>query len=434
MEENRFMASRDRDSSAAGLLRRSLAHPAGPQGAGTDCPAPDILAAYYERSLDAAEAARCDLHFSQCARCREQLIALARADEFAAREETSERKAGWVWLFDWRWLAPAAAVLAIVIVWAARHPAPTRTAEQRTTPPLVAMSQPQEPPAVARPRESLPEAEVAVARPSRAAESSERKTPNSYLGTTRSTQLRQLPAPAAGKEPAKNLPLAANNEQLGTFAKAERAPPKQAAAREVMAGAAEPNATAIAPRAAASSAPPPPPPAPPPHAADQMIAAEPVAAPKAARSETVQTTQAAVSATTGRLTASGANTSLETVEERSAEKLLRTPDPNVLWRITRGGFLERSIDAGATWQGQAPDSNARLIAGSAPAAQICWLVGRNGIILLTTDGKKWRTISPPARVDFVDVAAQSASSATLVAADGRKFSTTDGGKHWKALP
>jgi photosystem II stability/assembly factor-like uncharacterized protein len=61
-------------------------------------------------------------------------------------------------------------------------------------------------------------------------------------------------------------------------------------------------------------------------------------------------------------------------------------------------------------------------------------VGRNGLILLTKDGMKWKTIPPPAAADFIAVAARDASSATVTAADGRKFSTGDSGKHWNALP
>jgi hypothetical protein len=431
------MASRDPNRSAAGLLRQSLAHSEGAQGAEADCPAPDILAAYYERSLDAAETARCDLHFSQCERCREQLAALARADEFAAtREKTQQPKASWVWLFDWRWLVPAAAVLAIVIVWVARHPAPNQTAEQTPPPPLVAMSQPQEPLTAERPRESLPEPKVAVPRASGPAESAARGELTFSRESEERAPLKRSPERAVGKKPPENLPLSSNNnEQLDTFAKAEQAPPKPAAAQNVVAGTAEPNATATAPRSESSSAPaPPPPPAASAPAAKGMIAAETVTVQTEASSEQVQAKQAAVPTLTGGLIAKSATASLETAEQRSAEKLIHTPDPSVLWRITHGGFVERSVDAGATWQGQLPNSNARLVAGSAPGAKICWLVGRNGIILLTTDGTKWKTIPPPEPADFVRVAAQDASSATLTGADGRKFSTTDAGKHWKALP
>jgi hypothetical protein len=280
------MASRNRDPSAAGLLRQSLAHPAGPQGAEANCPAPDILAAYCERSLDAAETARCDLHFSQCARCREQLAALARADEFAAtREKTPQPKAGWVWLFDWRWLASAAAVLAIVIVWVARHPAPNQTAEQTPPPSLVAMSQSQEPPTALRPGESLPEAKVAIPRASGAAEPAARPAPNLSLNTAPSAPLQQLPEPAPSEQSARNLPLRGrDNAQLDELAKYEQAPPKPSAVQNVVAGAAEPNATAPAPRSELSSPPAaPPPPTTPAPGAKGMIAAETVAVQSEAR-------------------------------------------------------------------------------------------------------------------------------------------------------
>ena len=57
------MAGYEEDKPAAELLRRSLASAA---GATDDCPDPEILAAYAERSLDADEASRWNLHFSQC--------------------------------------------------------------------------------------------------------------------------------------------------------------------------------------------------------------------------------------------------------------------------------------------------------------------------------------------------------------------------------
>ncbi len=129
----------------AGLLRRNLA---GDAGAGNDCPAPDILAAYFENSLDPEETALYELHFSQCPSCREQLTSLARANKLpAAARETPRQTAGASWLWDWRWLAPAAAaMLLFAVVWFARRPAATRFVGQPTEPPLVAMSQPEKSP------------------------------------------------------------------------------------------------------------------------------------------------------------------------------------------------------------------------------------------------------------------------------------------------
>ncbi len=122
------MASRERDDAMAGLLKRHLA---GDAGAGNGCPGPDILAAYFERSLDADETAHVELHLSECARCREQLAALGRAEEAAATPAVQaprhQPRASWIW--DWRWLAPVAAVLVIAAVWATRRPELTRIAE-----------------------------------------------------------------------------------------------------------------------------------------------------------------------------------------------------------------------------------------------------------------------------------------------------------------
>lgn len=136
-----------RDKPAADLLRRALASSAGGPGSDADaCPDPEILAAYVERSLDADEAERYNLHFSQCARCREQLAALVRSGELAgAVDEKRARPSSAAWNWDWRWLAPATAMLLFVAVVAVFRP-PHRPAEQ-TSQPLVAINQPAPPPA-----------------------------------------------------------------------------------------------------------------------------------------------------------------------------------------------------------------------------------------------------------------------------------------------
>src|SRR5271168_5065682 len=107
------MASREQDNgpdkAIDGLLRRSLARTTPSQ----DCPAPDILAAYYDRALDSQETARYDLHFSTCAHCRAQLAAMVRA----AEPEVAEKKSsGWSWLMHRWWFVPALATAALALV------------------------------------------------------------------------------------------------------------------------------------------------------------------------------------------------------------------------------------------------------------------------------------------------------------------------------
>lgn len=123
----------------------------------------------------------------------------------------------------------------------------------------------------------------------------------------------------------------------------------------------------------------------------------------------------------------------QTLAQRTSAKVIDTPDPNVKWRITDGKFVERSLDAGATWHGQEPDPQGILLAGAAPNAKICWVVGRNGLVFVTKDAKKWKQVRAPASVDLVAVSAKNARSAVVTTADGRQFETHDGGKKWKPV-
>jgi photosystem II stability/assembly factor-like uncharacterized protein len=126
--------------------------------------------------------------------------------------------------------------------------------------------------------------------------------------------------------------------------------------------------------------------------------------------------------------------SVESLADRDARTIVRSPDPQILWRVLSGRYVERSSDAGATWRAQWTSVNAHVVAGSAPSVDTCWLVGRGGIVLLSTDGKKWRAIEPPANADFVAVDASDAASATVTSGDGHKFETSDAGQHWTPAP
>lgn len=114
-----------------------------------------------------------------------------------------------------------------------------------------------------------------------------------------------------------------------------------------------------------------------------------------------------------------------------AAPVIQSQDANVQYRIAGGARIERSDDSGATWQSQRMKVAGQILAGAVPSESVCWLVGRAGAILLTTDGKSWRKIPPPAEADFVAVTASDASSAAVTAADGRTFRTADGGQSWQ---
>src|SRR5205814_899081 len=69
-------------------------------------------------------------------------------------------------------------------------------------------------------------------------------------------------------------------------------------------------------------------------------------------------------------------------------------------------FAPRMQDlCGANWTGPAPAVTTPLTAGTSPASNVCWIVGRLGVVLLTTDGRTWRGIAFPAITDLSSVTA-----------------------------
>jgi photosystem II stability/assembly factor-like uncharacterized protein len=72
-----------------------------------------------------------------------------------------------------------------------------------------------------------------------------------------------------------------------------------------------------------------------------------------------------------------------------------------------------------------------LLAASSPANGVCWVVGRDGTVIITVDGIHWHQIRSPVRADLVAVHATSLFAAEVVTADVRRFATTDGGNTWK---
>ncbi len=119
---------------------------------------------------------------------------------------------------------------------------------------------------------------------------------------------------------------------------------------------------------------------------------------------------------------------------RGMEALIASPSPSALWRVGPGGMIERSRDAGRTWQIQVSNVAANLVAGEAPSDTLCWVVGQAGTILRTTDGEHWEKISSPIPADWAAVKARDAMNATIIAASGQRFVTADGGRTWRPLP
>jgi hypothetical protein len=460
------MAPRDDDKAMDGLLRRSLARHAAP---GDTCPEPDILAAYFEQSLDPEEMARYDLHFSQCAQCREQLAAIFRAQsviEVPVEHElmdvapTAEapramamssiaaeapEKLGRPGKFDWRWLAPVAAAILVVVFLYGRNV--FRLGKSPNSSYQVAMSKPEAVPPVGQPDSQFAMEKPAPAPPTRteaiaksaapaqpaappAASELELKSKNSAaVPRPMDREVVRLDALRREYENRNNLqnrPESATGTAMNQTAPAEA--DTLSAAKKNAEVVSAPSAPAAAPapvvtlsgnfetRAGA-------------HAAGApAVSSAPKSAIAGAANSGKQTQSVA-----GKNAAAGLSAMRQAVAVQPASLVIQTPDADVLYRVAEVGVVERTNDGGASWQGQQVKANAEILAGAAPSENVCWLVGRGGIVLMTNDGKNWKQIPSAASVDLVAVTATDASFATVTAADGRKFSTRNGGLTWQLM-
>jgi hypothetical protein len=474
------MAAREEDKAMAGLLRRSLAQDAGAgSGSGEVCPEPEMLAAYFDRALDAQETARYDLHFSRCAVCREQLAAMARA---GGDDAVEKKTAGaWDWRVGPRWLMPAAALVALLVIGgiALRTRKPVGPANE------IAMSRPDalpspssEPPAssvrapeAAPPQKSAPlvTRENRVGRP---AAPSPRDAAGAVieLGESQASHVHGQASAAGAKAGVSHANTASRRGELSAVGAASREPsvgqptasqPAPVMAQQdssrmvrgaIRAGKANPAAPATPADEAttATSAAPAPVPA---TSAAKKTDAQSVESDLNAAVQTEEAKEANAAKTKLPVTAvparsvNGMNlTTSQMTEAANLAKLqqaqissslmnlqIATPDPKILWMIAGPGAIERSENGGAGWKTEYLDTRALIVAGAAPTAKICWLVGANGTILRTTNGAHWKTINPPVETDFVRVEAADALTATVMAMDGRKFSTSDGGKSWSSV-
>ncbi len=384
------MASARPDKTGAEMLRHSLAHE--PAAAG-ECPDSETLAAYFERSLSAEETARCELHLSGCARCREELALVERASRDAAVAGEGTQAAGrraWVW--DWRWLAPVAAALVIAAVWIVQRPS-NPSIELRSQQPLVAMSQPSEP--------SVKELPAPPSTPARAAPPASATGPgmaqNRPLDKTQNAISREMIQPSTNEKLHQVAPLDARRDANSNLPAKSAGAPQSASEERAARTGTESKATTDA---------------------LQTAPASPAVAPAKPTLYAQKDAKAA-------LAPSGIG---------AVARVVRTPDPKVLWQIPETGIL-KSEDDGATWrQVNLPVANAHVVSIATPSAQVCWLVGRDSLILLTTDGTRWQSIVPPAQADFVQVVAEDESSATVASSEGLRFQTSDGGKHWHPVP
>ncbi len=465
------MDSRDRDRARNARRERALERIlpgalAGEAGGGSGvlpggpCPDAEILAAFYERSLEASEMSHWRAHFAKCRRCQLSLAALAASDPRPLTEKEVEqlgrlvadatvprlageppvraapRKMKWPWFLDPRALAPMAAAAALVAaIGVSMH-------TQRVARPLESRNQ------------NLPQSAIVA---------ENRGEPAAPAPQTLESQ----PVESGGAAPpvAKKVSQSPKNEgPANAPAYGVTVVPGSEATRNAPATAAAPP-----PRAEPAAAPPPapPPPEPAPEEATDHTAAESGAAPTGSGGAVAGNAAGGPAAPAAPAPAEGRDayshlrrengTFLKENSEAPAvaaeDKVAAgnapgyfsatSPDGQTQWRFGRRGLIEHTTNAGAaaaeqTWTRQKSPERADLLAGSAPSAMVCWIVGRAGAILRTTDGASWQVIPSPASAardgiapDWVSVSARDANSVTITSADGRVFSTSDAGQTWQ---
>jgi hypothetical protein len=132
---------------------------------------------------------------------------------------------------------------------------------------------------------------------------------------------------------------------------------------------------------------------------------------------------------------SGPARALEAVS-LSNPRLILASGTNSSWRTGPAGLIEFSADQGKTWTRQVSGVLTDLLTGTAPSASTCWIVGRAGTVLLTTDrGAHWKVVKIPFTEDLGGVHASDAMHATIWnSRNTQYFQTSDGGQRWQPAP
>ncbi|HSC29820.1 MAG TPA: YCF48-related protein [Vicinamibacterales bacterium] len=384
---------RNRDAAVERLLREGLPVEPTP-GACLDA---EVLAAWADGELDAVRRQAAEAHASRCARCQATLAAMVRsADGAAGPAEAGAGRRGF--RDSLRWLVPLAGGALAASLWLAVRPGSEPAAPSDT----VTLEQPaaRQVDAV-RPPEPAREAASSLGSDARADERLSRtEATNKAEGTSQPTpgERRQQ---AVGQERDRLVTVTAD-----TQAKA------QGAATKLEGMAAKPESTpvgavaaprAIIPPGVPAELPPAPPPTPPP-----SLQARAAGRGERAEAEPVSALRF----------------------DSAIVVVISSVDSSSRWRFAAGRRVEHSTDAGKTWTEQTVPPDLVLLAGSSPSVSVCWIVGRGGAVLLTTDATTWQSVPIPERVDLTAVNATDARSATVRTADGRTFRTADGGRTW----
>jgi hypothetical protein len=102
---------------------------------------------------------------------------------------------------------------------------------------------------------------------------------------------------------------------------------------------------------------------------------------------------------------------------------------------TVSGRIDRSTDGGQSWINEYGGLTDRIRVTLCPTASACWLGADNGAVLVrAADGQWVRRVVPPPAAAVQRIIALDNQHATVELADGRRYTTTNGGITWTIPP
>jgi hypothetical protein len=343
------------------------------------CLVAELLAAYYERTLDGDARERCDAHLADCARCQAALGALARADAGAA---VAGRR--WVpaWSTGWRIAVPALAAALVLAVAVAR---------MRTN---VAVAPPEE----------LASARLAEMRLQQAARAREAAlAPPAAPPTVSELAMNEAArARPPGAAEAKTESRTVNPQRMAAMAK------ERATIRQMIASSAPGSVAGV------------------PTVNNTEVAQAPVVGAPGAGGRTPAAGGQAPANAAAAGAAVGGMAGLAAV---APQFIVRAPDAVARWHVRAGDQIDYTPN-GLDFYGSTTGVAAPLVAGSAPSTTVCWMVGRAGTVIRTTDGTHWTRLTSPTGFDLTSVSAENADAATVTDLNSRAYATSDGGRTW----
>jgi hypothetical protein len=369
------------------LLARSARRQTPPPGS---CPDASELAAFLDGALESAERRQVERHVAACARCALHVATISRLEEAAGEHVDGPAPAWWR---QWQWAVPIVTVVLAVAVWVA---VPGDIADSGRRAPASAPQQAQQTaPEPARATAEPPEGESGDAPP--AAAGAVGRAESSATGNPAP----QAPAREKKADLAKETPAAPAPQPFRDEAVLQRREPETDAGRDTR--------FETAPQKPASTA----------EATEERMPRE--AAPVAPFGSVAD--DAAARPAAGAAAASRSS---------AATLIVTSPDAAVRWRVQQDR-IERTTDAGRTWQPDHHASVPALRAGAAPAADVCWLAGARGLVLRRDPSGEWTPVPLPLPLEVHAVTSSSAREAIVTSGDGLRLQTVDGGRTWRSL-